>query len=500
MLLPLRHENMQGRRWPVVTIGLIALNVVIFLGTYWPMNQQATQEVPVRRKILVLAAARPELQINDEEVNWWVNSVRSANAAAWEEFQKKNEAVASVSDAAGLGGDTASHQEEMNGLVQELHDQEAASIRHRYAFYPARPTATSYVTANFLHAGFLHIIGNMWFLWLAGFILEDTWGRVIYPIFYLVAGAAAMVVHTWANPGSYVATIGASGAVAGLMGAFLTRFPKMKIEMIWLFGFIRSYRFKAAAYWLLPAWLLLEILYGSAFGASSGVAHWAHVGGFVFGAAVGYGIRRSGLEQIAEGKIQEKIEWVSDPLLAEANEQLEQGKLDEAMVNLKKLLAQKPDSVEAYRMLQQIYWRKSDTEACRGALQKLVELALKAKDAEEALRAYEDFKSAGGGHLPAAAWLEVCRLIEDKQDLHGAISEYEGLAAAYPSEKQGLLANLSAGRICLKRLSDAQRALRFYRAAAASPVPHADWEPTTTSGIEQAQKALGVSPTPALKS
>src|SRR5258708_10859784 len=132
----------------------------------------------------------------------------------------------------------------------------------------------------------MHIIGNLWFLWLAGAILEDTWGRIIYPIFYFLSGAMALVCHAWANPGSRVATLGASGAVAALMGAFLVRFPKTKIEMIWLFGFgFRSYRFQARAYWLLPLWLFMELFSGAIFGGSSGgIAHLAHVGGFVFGA------------------------------------------------------------------------------------------------------------------------------------------------------------------------------------------------------------------------
>ena len=497
MLLPLRHENMQGRRWPIITISIIALNVVIFLGTHWTMDAQATQEVPVRKQILVLAATYPEVQIKDDGINHWVDSVRSSNLTAWQEFQSKNRILRGGPDDE---TDTTARQEEMNTLVQQLHDMQADSIRRRFAFYPAHPTAMSYITANFLHAGFLHIIGNMWFLWLAGFILEDTWGRIIYSIVYLLAGAFALQVHAWANSGSDIATIGASGAVAGLMGAFLTRFPTMKIEMIWIFGLWRSYRFKAAAYWLLPAWVLIEILYGSLFGAASGTAHWAHVGGFAFGAAVGYGIRRSGLEQIAEQGIQDKIEWVSHPLLAEANEQLEAGKLDGALANLNKYLAEKPDSIEAYRMLQQIYWRRSDTKACGGALQKIVELTLKAKDTEEALQAYEDFKSVGGNHLPPATWLDLCRLLEDQQDLSRAVSEYEALALACPKDKQGLLANISAGRICLKRLSEPQRALKFYQAAAASPIPHLDWEPTITSGIEQAQKTMGVSATPVLKS
>jgi len=118
------------------------------------------------------------------------------------------------------------------------------------------PKPIAYLTANFLQGGWLHLIGNMWFLWLAGAILEDTWGRVIYPIIYLVAGAAALQFHAWLNPGSLAPTLGASGAVAALMGAFLVRFPKTKIEVALVLGLRslsnlalgRGIRFKAAAY------------------------------------------------------------------------------------------------------------------------------------------------------------------------------------------------------------------------------------------------------------
>src|SRR5258708_9209228 len=122
----------------------------------------------------------------------------------------------------------------------------------------------------FLHIGWLHLIGNMWFLWLAGFILEERWGRVIYPIFYLLAGIAASLVHTISDPSSIVPALGASGAVAALMGGFLARFPKLKIHMLWYMLIFRV-RFKAPAYWLLPLWLLMEVFYGSLFGQASGI-------------------------------------------------------------------------------------------------------------------------------------------------------------------------------------------------------------------------------------
>src|SRR5260370_19327911 len=107
----------------------------------------------------------------------------------------------------------------MDSLAGQYVELEQSSILERYAFIPAHPQPISYVTANFLHGGWLHIIGNMWFLWLAGAILEDTWGRIMYPIFYFVSGAMALQFYAWANPGSIIPTPGASVAVAALTAA-----------------------------------------------------------------------------------------------------------------------------------------------------------------------------------------------------------------------------------------------------------------------------------------
>jgi hypothetical protein len=340
-----------------------------------------------------------------------------------------------------------------------------------------------------LHGGWLHLIGNMWFLWLAGAVLEDTWGRMIYPAFYLIAGVLALQVHAMVNVGSFTPTIGASGAIAGLMGAFLVRFPTTKIEMGYLLLF-RFYRFKMAAYWLLPVWLLTEILYGSVSGQSSGVAHWAHVGGFAFGALIAVAVQKSGLEQMAEQGIQEKISWVSHPLLADASEQVEKKEFDLAAASLQKLLVEKPDSIDAYRMLQRIYWQKSDLPAQREALVKLLGLEIKANDGEGALQTFQDFRNAGGDKLPASLWLEFCRVLETQPDISFAAEEYLELAKSFPAEKQGLLAQMAAGRIYLKRMDRPADALRLYEAAQASSIPHADWQTTIDRGIAEAKKAM----------
>ena len=192
-----------------------------------------------------------------------------------------------------------------------------------------------------------------------------------------------------------------------------------------------------AAYWLLPLWLLTEILYGSAFGQSSGVAHWAHVGGFAFGALIALAIQKSGLEQMAEKGIQEKISWVSHPLLAEASEQMEKGQLDPAAASLQKLLLEKPDSIDAYRMLQRIYWQKNDLPAHRDALAKLLGLEIKANDHEGALQTCQDFRNAGGEKLPASLWLEFCRQLETQPDVSRAADEYLGSGASVSRRKTG---------------------------------------------------------------
>jgi len=128
-------------------------------------------------------------------------------------LQNPNREVADSWDAGiRMRDDSSDFQSEMDTLTGQFEQMEQTSILDQYAFVPGQPKPISYLTANFLHGGWLHLIGNMWFLWLAGFILEDTWGRLIYPSFYLLAGAFAMMVHSWSNPGSMVATLGASGA------------------------------------------------------------------------------------------------------------------------------------------------------------------------------------------------------------------------------------------------------------------------------------------------
>jgi len=498
LLIPLRHENMKGRRWPVVTFTLIALNVVIFLGTHWIIEDQnnlTPQRIEVRKHLVLLAAMHPELKMGDDARNF-IEPLAAQFPTDWKTLASPDRTPDDAWDAnIRQVDDPAALQAEMDSLSQEFQDFERSTLLARYGFVPAHPTAISYLTANFLHAGWLHLIGNMWFLWLAGFILEDNWGRTIYSIFYLVAGAIAVQIHGWLYPHSLVPLLGASGAIAALMGAFLVRFPKLKIEMFWFLFYFRG-RFKAPALCLLPLWGLMELFYGSVSRSSSGVAHWAHVGGFAFGVVGALILSKSGLEQKASSAIEEKVSWTADPAIVQATEDMEQGKVDDAIKKLQAHIAAKPDSADALVLLQQLHWRKGDSAAHQDATVKLCQLHLKDHDGEAAWRDYEEFQNTGGQQLPAATWLELCRFLEGQQNFDRAVTEYDKLSTAYPKERGSLLALMAAGRLSLKKLGRPAEALHYYRAASASSVPHLDWESNIQAGIKEATATLANSALP----
>lgn len=491
MLIPIRHENMTARRWPVITLALIVLNTVVFLGTNSTIEDQAAQLGPVKARILSLAAQHPDLTM-PADVQEFVTTVREHQPAAWKEFQHpSNQLENLLGTHSDSSADPEALQDQMDSLATQYSKLEASSILDQYAFIPTVRKPVTYLTASFLHGGWLHLIGNMWFLWLAGFVLEDAWGRALYSIVYLVAGAVALQFYAWMSPHSLAPTLGASGAVAALMGAFLVRFPKMRIEMLWFFSF-RVRRFKAPAFYLLPLWLLMEVFYGSLFGSSSGVAHWAHVGGFAFGALAALALRYSGLEHKANAAVEAEVSWQNDPAIVQATEMLEKGQLDEAAATLQQYLATETNSLDGWSLLQQVYWRKSDLPAYREATMKACALHIKAKASEAAWQDFEDFRNGGGENPPAATWFDLARIAEEQQNYERALAEYQKLAAVYPNERQAMMAQMAQAKLYLRRLNRPEEALKLYQAAAASKTPHLDWEQTIQAGIREAKEAMGI--------
>jgi membrane associated rhomboid family serine protease len=159
-----------------------------------------------------------------------------------------------------------------------------------YGMVPAAFAWSDVLTSMFLHGGWLHLIGNMLSLWIFGDNVEDRLGHGRFVVFYLLCGTLAALAHVWADPSSPVPTIGASGAIAGVMGGYFVLYPHSRIiTLLPIFIFIQIVEVPAVVF--LGLWFLLQLVSGvgsqltAATGeAAGGIAFWAHVGGFALGA------------------------------------------------------------------------------------------------------------------------------------------------------------------------------------------------------------------------
>ncbi len=160
----------------------------------------------------------------------------------------------------------------------------------REAIPPVISPYVTMLTCIFLHGGWMHFLFNMWFLYIFGDNVEDRFGHVGYAIFYLGCGVAASLMHFLSGPGSTIPTVGASGAIAGVMGAYLIWYPHAKVQTL-IPIFIVMYIVELPASLFLGVWFLIQFLQGTMsviIMQATGVAWWAHIGGFVAGIFVAW--------------------------------------------------------------------------------------------------------------------------------------------------------------------------------------------------------------------
>jgi len=148
------------------------------------------------------------------------------------------------------------------------------------------------LTSMFLHGGWLHLIGNMLFLWVFGDNIEAVLGKLWYLLFYLAGGIAASLAHILLNMGSTVPSVGASGAIAAILGAYIVMFPHSQIRLLVFLGLFMTVT-RVTALVFLGIWAIMQLFNGIAglgveTAQTGGVAFWAHLGGFVFGLLVGF--------------------------------------------------------------------------------------------------------------------------------------------------------------------------------------------------------------------
>jgi membrane associated rhomboid family serine protease len=238
-VIPLKDYN-PTRRFPIVTVLLIATCIVVYLFVQNPDPRAAIQGP--RTSMDLTAQTRFEFHYAEIPCELVTGEPLSA--------------------------DEILHQSCVRG------DDHSA--------FPDKNVWLAALYSMFFHANLLHIGGNMLFLWIFGNNIEDVAGPFKYLAFYLAAGIVATVTHLVVNPHSTVPVVGASGAIAGVMGAYLVLFPRVPIRTLFFFFLIWIRDIEAR--WLLGFWFVSQFFVNP----SSGVAWAAHVGGFVFGVAVGF--------------------------------------------------------------------------------------------------------------------------------------------------------------------------------------------------------------------
>jgi len=199
----------------------------------------------------------------------------------------------------------------VTGQIFEFTNKRAEEILLQYGTVPAVITnglvdhnygvITSIFSSMFLHAGIIHIGGNMLFLWIFGDNIEYKFGRGKYLALYLFWGLVAGFVHIMSDPSSQVPAIGASGAISGVLGAYLILFPNAKIVTLLLLGFFTRF-IRISAKWYLPFWFIFQNVFPALIGSSgSGVAFFAHIGGFLIGLLSGFIYKKTHGSEFAYG-------------------------------------------------------------------------------------------------------------------------------------------------------------------------------------------------------
>jgi len=417
ILLPIGHDSQTVRRLPWVTFATMAACVVLWLAL---LPLVATAQVRVAKEFartMEWWAAHPGLAPDPWLVDFLEGTVGTADPARlFPGVRRQDERPA-----AGQGAPDP--REEFARRTGALRAAVESHPWRRFGLVPRRPRLHAFLTHMFLHAGLGHLLGNLLMLFLVGPFIEDAWGRPLHAAFYLGAGLFAAVAHVLLHPGSAVPVIGASGAIAGVMGAFLVRYWNTRMRFFYMIGFLVRGTFQAPSWLMLSLWLAMETLSGvatSAAGVVSGTAHWAHVGGFVFGAAFALGMRRYRVEErFIRPEIEAKITTraASAGIVERAFAAREKGQPGEAFTILLEAAREHPADPDLPPALWQVAVETGRTEEAAPFVGRWIEGRLRAGAVDDAIAQWRELRElVPGARLGATGFLQLARELAARGD------------------------------------------------------------------------------------
>lgn len=496
--IPVGNEHTTVRRMPVMTFSIITLNVVIFLASFMIVSNQQMQLQQRYTDIHEFLARNPAL-LADKETRDKLIAAHLATEKEFADYDKEQEQtrkfrgrVFNEDESAERDIDIFSemHQAELRvELDSKISSYEKVRDTNLYYTLGIAPNgkwkAYQLLTHMFMHGGWVHLLGNMFFFFAIGFSLEDYWGRGLFLGFYIIGGLAACLPQLiWPES---VPAIGASGAISAAMGAFLVRLPKTKIKIAWvllLFLIPNIIRFLVSgrkffgvanipAFIFLPYYFMVQIAsfwLEKKMGTTSGVAFSVHIAGFVFGALFALALKASKIEETyITPNIENKISFAAAPALTEAFEHLDRGELPMAERKLQAHLYRLPNDVEAMMVLVQVYQRSENYDAVNQTYTRVIRQHLAQGDKEAALYAYDGLLSsfpenAVNPKLPVRDWMMICEYLREIEMLEAASVEYERLAKTCPEDPLAIRAIIQGGETA-NLAKDYSRAMRLFEMA-----------------------------------
>jgi membrane associated rhomboid family serine protease len=262
-----------------------------------------------------------------------------------------------------------------------------------FGLVPQNPSLAGFFGHIFIHAGWGHLAGNLVLLLLAGPPIEDRWGRPLFATFYMSCGLFAGAFFMTTAPDSPLPLVGASGAIAGVLGACMIRHWKSKIRFFYFFFFIKG-TFHAPVWAMLPLWFGSEILAARMVGdvgSTGGIAYWAHVGGFMWGAAITAAIARWKVEErFVQSAIEDKITVLSNPLLEKALEVHSSGDLPGAYKLLTQAAKESPNNPDTISALWEMACALGRPKEAVRAMYRIANTALREGDKKLAAQFWGD--------------------------------------------------------------------------------------------------------------
>lgn len=374
MLLPIGLQDGGVNRLPWACITLAVLSVAILAATE-PSSREVRERTRALEEMARYWEAHPYLDPEEEFAARYVNpQIRGEMDQARQRAEQMRLIPHEL--------ERQRQQKRFDQLCERFAETDADPVTDDWALVPRRGFwQLGLLGYIFLHGGWVHLLGNFFFLYLVGPFLEDVWGRPVFVGFYLLGGAVAGLSQAALDASSAIPIVGASGAVAACMGAFALRFATRKIRMLYWFGIVAG-TFSIPAWVWAILWFGREVMDFRLYGTSAGVAFMSHIGGFVFGFGVAALFRLSHIEELyITPKLNKKIDlYAQHPEVERASEALARGNRAAARNAFRKALEDDPSNYDASCGLARLHLDDGDATSASSALDAALTRVLADKD------------------------------------------------------------------------------------------------------------------------